>query len=98
MARHPTITRHIGIEDGSKPSRQTIITDGYNLQTSNHPGKGQGSGGNCKGDSGGPVLLDDSNIVVGILSFGQNGLCRGVDFSYRTDTETAQDFLDPYLP
>jgi hypothetical protein len=76
---------------------RSALTDGYNLQTSNHPGAGQGSGGNCKGDSGGPVLLGDTDVVVGIISFGQNGLCRGVDFSYRTDIENTQEFLKGYL-
>jgi hypothetical protein len=77
---------------------RSALTDGYNVETSNHPGNGQGSGGVCKGDSGGPLLLGDTDIVVGIISFGQNGLCRGVDFSYRTDIENTQDFLYEFLP
>lgn len=76
---------------------RSALTDGYNLQTSNHPGSGLGSGGNCKGDSGGPVLLGDTDTIVGIISFGQNGLCRGVDFSYRTDIENTLNFVRPYL-
>lgn len=59
-------------------------TDGYNLQTQ---GNGDGRGGTCSGDSGGPVFLGDasSNLIVAVTSFGLNPLCRGTDFSYRID-------------
>jgi secreted trypsin-like serine protease len=58
--------------------------DGYNLQTQ---GNGDGRGGTCSGDSGGPVFLggDDSNLIVAVTSFGLNALCRGTDFAYRID-------------
>ena len=44
-------------------------------------------GGTCSGDSGGPVFLGDfeSNLIVGVTSFGLNALCRGTDFAYRID-------------
>ena len=63
---------------------RSALTDGYNLQTQ---GNGNGRGGTCSGDSGGPVFLGDarSNQIVGITSFGLNALCRGTDFAYRTD-------------
>lgn len=77
---------------------ESALTDGYNLQASGNPGQGMGTGGVCKGDSGGPVLLGDGNVVVGVISFGQNAICRGVGFHYRTDIENTQDFLDQYLP
>jgi hypothetical protein len=77
---------------------ESALTDGYNLQTSGNPGQGMGTGGVCKGDSGGPVLLGDSNVVVGVISFGQNAICRGVGFHYRTDIDNTQDFLDGFLP
>src|SRR5206468_2417625 len=32
------------------------LTDGYNIQTTNDPGKGTGGGGTCFGDSGGPIF------------------------------------------
>jgi len=58
--------------------------DGYNLQTQ---GNGDGRGGTCSGDSGGPVFLGDagSNTIVAVTSFGLNALCRGTDFAYRID-------------
>jgi len=76
---------------------KSALTDGYNLHTSNNPGKGQGTGGSCFGDSGGPVLLGDSNMVVGIVSFGLNRNCVGADFAYRTDIPDAQDFIKGFL-
>jgi hypothetical protein len=73
---------------------RSALTDGYNLQTTNNPGIG---GGNCFGDSGGPVLLGDSNVVVAVDSFGLNSNCKGVDFNYRTDIKNAQEFIEPFL-
>jgi hypothetical protein len=57
---------------------------GFNLQTQ---GNGNGRGGTCSGDSGGPVFLGGfaSNLIVGVTSFGLNALCRGTDFAYRID-------------
>jgi hypothetical protein len=62
----------------------SAITGGYNLQTQ---GNGDGRGGTCSGDSGGPVFLgaSSSNRIVAVTSFGLNALCRGTDFGYRLD-------------
>ena len=67
--------------------------DGFNLQTQ---GNGNGRGGTCSGDSGGPVFLGDveSNVIVGVTSFGLNALCRGTDFAYRVDTAAVQAWID----
>jgi len=71
---------------------RSALTDGYNLQTQ---GNGDGRGGTCSGDSGGPVFLGDarSNQIVGITSFGLNALCRGADFAYRTDRAAVIDWI-----
>ena len=74
---------------------RSALTDGYNLQTSNAPGIG---GGTCFGDSGGPVLLGTSTLVVGVTSFGLNNNCKGVDFAYRTDIQDALDWIRSFLP
>lgn len=73
------------------------LTDGYNIHTSNNPGKGQGTGGSCFGDSGGPIFYpEDSNQVVGVVSFGLNNNCKGADFAYRTDIVEALDFINSF--
>jgi hypothetical protein len=73
---------------------RSALTGGYNLQTSNSPGNGTGTGGSCFGDSGGPVFAgENSNVVVAIVSFGLNWNCKGADFSFRADIPTTQSFL-----
>ena len=77
---------------------RSALTDGYNLHTSNNPGQGQGTGGSCFGDSGGPIFYpEDSNMVVAVVSFGLNANCKGADFGYRTDIENARAFILPFL-
>jgi hypothetical protein len=51
------------------------------------------SKGICFGDSGGPVLLGDSDVVVGISSFVNSAKCQGNAYAFRTDTPEALDFL-----
>lgn len=60
-------------------------TAGFNLQTSGAPGNDRG--GTCGGDSGGPVLWGDTDIIVAITSFGKREQCVGNDYSYRIDQE-----------
>lgn len=65
---------------------------GFNLQTQ---GNGAGRGGTCSGDSGGPVFLGgpESNLIVGVTSFGLNALCRGTDFAYRIDQPEVLEWI-----
>lgn len=69
--------------------------DGYNLQTQ---GNGDDRGGTCSGDSGGPVFLggSDSNLIVGVTSFGLNALCRGTDFAYRIDRPEVLQWINSH--
>lgn len=62
-------------------------TGGYNVQLANNPGADRG--GTCFGDSGGPILFDDSDVIVGVNSFvlGPGKTCGGTSFGYRTDSE-----------
>jgi secreted trypsin-like serine protease len=68
---------------------------GYNVQTQ---GNGNGRGGTCSGDSGGPVFLGglDSNKIVAVTSFGLNALCRGTDFGYRIDRAEVLDWINSH--
>lgn len=74
-----------------------------NFKFSNNPGKGGGPGGTCSGDSGGPAFFIDprtgaeTSIVMAVNSYGIAPKCNGNDYQFRTDIETAQDFIRPYL-
>jgi len=55
------------------------------------------TGGTCFGDSGGPNFLGDSNVVVGVTSFGLNGNCAGTGGVFRTDRQDVLDFVNGFL-
>ena len=76
---------------------KSALTDGWNIQATETPGKGNGQGGTCFGDSGGPMLVEDSNVVVGITSFGKNYNCKGVGYYFRADIKATQDFVKKFL-
>lgn len=78
---------------GSKLTNLTSATnDGYNIQTN---GNGNGRGGTCTADSGGPLFYGSfsSNTITGITSFGHNRYCKGTGFSYRTDRQDVIDWI-----
>ena len=66
---------------------------GASAKYTNNPGTG---GGTCYGDSGGPIFYSNTNVIVSVVSFGQTP-CIGVDYNFRTDIQTSQDFIDSYL-
>jgi len=66
---------------------------GQSAKFTNNPGAG---GGTCYGDSGGPIFYSNTNIIVAVVSWGQTP-CIGVDYNFRTDIKTSQDFIDSYL-
>jgi hypothetical protein len=68
-----------------------------NLHTLNNPSPIGGQGGTCSGDSGGPVLINDTNEVIAVVSFGFSGTCHGADYSWRVDTQDSYDFVLPFL-
>jgi hypothetical protein len=72
-------------------STHNANTAGFNIQLSTNPGDGRG--GACFGDSGGPILYDSSDVILGVNSFVINGQCAGVGFAYRVDQEDVIDWI-----
>jgi hypothetical protein len=64
---------------------------GTNLHLSANGGGGKG--GTCFGDSGGPILDQGTDIIVGVNSFVKNGNCAGSGFAYRTDTTATLNWI-----
>ncbi len=59
---------------------------------------GGGSGGVCFGDSGGPNLLDGTNTVLAVNSYGTNNNCAGVGYSSRVDIPEVLDWIETISP
>lgn len=74
----------------------STFAGGHSAKFTNNPGHGNGSGGSCFGDSGGPVFYGDTTVIAAVVSWG-NSPCIGVDYQFRLDTAIAQDFIRPYL-
>jgi hypothetical protein len=69
--------------------------DQWGVQHSGNPGKGNGAGAVCYGDSGGPLLHQsaDGQVIVGVSSFVKSKNCTGPGVAYRVDTRYARDFF-----
>lgn len=74
------------------------IPAGTSASFTNNPGKGNGSGGTCFGDSGGPIFHGNSNIIAAVTSYGLNANCAGTGGGYRVDTADDQAFIKQFLP
>lgn len=55
-----------------------------------------GSGGTCFGDSGGPVFLGSTNIVVAVVTTG-DAVCKSTNVDQRIDIPSVQAFLAEYV-
>jgi hypothetical protein len=62
----------------------TPQTGEVNVELAANPG-GDG-GGACFGDSGGPMLLPETDVISAVTSLG-NATCSGASYSYRTDQD-----------
>jgi secreted trypsin-like serine protease len=74
----------------------SLLTGGYNLQTTNAPGGGTGGGGTCFGDSGGPIF-HSGNQIVAVNSFVLNENCAGASFGYRVDRAPVRDWVMSFV-
>lgn len=66
-------------------------TGGFNIQISSSAGNDRG--GICSGDSGGPILWSDTDIIAGITSFGKHEQCLGNGYAYRVDQQELIDWI-----
>lgn len=89
LARYQAMQSFITVNSANTGTHTVMLT--------NNPGFGNGSGGTCSGDSGGPILLADTNVVTAVNSFGIAPYCVGNDYAFRTDTEVARAFLQDFL-
>jgi secreted trypsin-like serine protease len=71
---------------------------GYNYIHHSSSAGAVNTGGTCNGDSGGPIFLGGTSIIVGVTSWGIDPNCAGPSIGYRTDIAESLDFLDPFLP
>lgn len=94
--------RYKGVSSVANLERGAVLGE-QNFQFTNNPGKGSGVGGTCSGDSGGPAFWidpqtgEETNIVMAVNSYTITPNCNGTDYQFRTDIETALDFVIPYL-
>jgi hypothetical protein len=72
----------------------SAYSKGFNLQLSSNPGVPH-RGGQCFGDSGGPVLY--GTTIVAVISFGINGNCAGAGFAYRIDQPEILGWIESFL-
>lgn len=72
-----------------------VMSDEFMMVTAN---PGQGKGGTCYGDSGSPILLAGTNIILGVCSWGTNGNCAGISYDQRIDTSDILNWINSFLP
>ncbi len=58
---------------------------------------GQGKGGTCFGDSGGPDLLGGTDTVLAVNSYVTNSNCSGVTYSQRVDIPEVLTWITSFL-
>jgi len=59
--------------------------------------RGQGKGGTAFGDSGGPVLLGGTNLILAVNSYVTNANCAGVTYHSRVDIQEVLDWINSFL-
>jgi hypothetical protein len=71
--------------------RSQLAAGSHAFQLTGSPGAG--GGGTCFGDSGGPILHGDTDIIVGVSHLLHNTNCVGTWLSYRVDQEAVAEWI-----
>jgi hypothetical protein len=72
------------------------LPDGVAAKFSSNNGKPH-QGGTCFGDSGGPIFLKGTNVIVAVTSFGMDPNCASGGGGYRLDQADDLEFIAPFL-
>ena len=100
-----TRSRPTGTEGGDSRQKGTVmlinlhalgVPPGYFALFTSNSGKPH-QGGLCFGDSGGPVLVEGTNVIVAVSSFVLNQNCTGSVGGYRIDQQDDLDFISSFL-
>ena len=59
---------------------------------------GQGKGGTAFGDSGGPILLAGTNVILALNSYVVNVNCAGVTYAQRVDIQDVETWVSTFMP
>lgn len=73
------------------------IPAGTSASFTNNPGQGNGQGGTCFGDSGGPIFWNGDGRIAAVTSYGLNANCAGTGGGYRVDTADDQAWIYSFL-
>jgi len=77
------------LQSGSAPVQETFLKLSQNLA--------KGKGATCGGDSGGPVLPLNDDVVLAVHSFSPSADCTGVQYSFRIDQPAILAWIGGFL-
>jgi Trypsin len=68
----------------------------YSFRYTANPGQAH-TGGGCFGDSGGPIFIEGTNVILGVNSYVLNSNCKGTGGAFRVDQQAVQDWIYSFL-